>query len=97
MKPYPVFTVYGSDSCHYCALAREILENHGHYYNYVNVTTSPEIQKAFFEKTDYVKQVPQVFVDEPIRGYEVWIGGYDDLRAWLSGKYYIRGEHGKIV
>ena len=78
-------------------MAREILENHGHYYNYVNVTTSPEIQKAFFEKTDYVKQVPQVFVDEPIRGYEVWIGGYDDLRAWLSGKYYIRGEHGKIV
>ena len=54
MKPYPVFTVYGTDSCHYCAMAREILENHGQQYNYVEVTKSPEIQKAFFEKTDYV-------------------------------------------
>ena len=78
-------------------MAREILENHGKHYNYVEVTKSPEIQKAFFEKTDYVKQVPQIFVDEPIRGYEVWVGGYDDLRAWLAGNYRARGSNGEII
>ena len=97
MKPYPVFTVYGTESSHYCAMAREILENNGQQYNYVEVTKSPEIQKAFFEKTDYAKQVPQIFVDEPIRGYEVWVGGYDDLRAWLAGNYRARGSNGEII
>jgi glutaredoxin len=93
VKPYPVFTVYGAKTCHYCALAQEILENYGHEYNYVDVTASKSIQQAFFEKTSHAKTVPQIFVDEPMRGYEVHVGGYDDLVAWLTGKYKSKGKH----
>ena len=96
VKPYPVFTVYGAKTCRYCALAQEILENYGHEYNYVDVTSSMPVQKAFFEKTSYAKTVPQIFVDEPVRGYEVHVGGYDDLVAWLTGNYKTRGQHERV-
>lgn len=97
MKPYPVFTIYGTKTCHYCALAQEILENYGHEYNYVDVTASKPIQQAFFEKTSYAKTVPQIFVDEPVRGYEVHVGGYNDLVAWLTGNYKSKGQHDEQI
>jgi hypothetical protein len=28
-----------------------------------------------------------------MRGYEVHVGGYDDLVAWLTGKYKSKGKH----
>ena len=51
---------------------------------------SPEVQKAFFKKTNNAKTVPQIFMYDPVRAYgneemEVHIGGYEKLEKWLVG------------
>ena len=74
-----MFEVFGTSSCHFCAMAREVLENWGKEYNYIDVGENADIQKAFFTKFNNTKIVPQI-VDE--QGHH--IGGYVELREWLK-------------
>ena len=74
-----MFEVYGTSSCHYCAMTRELLENWGKQYNYIDIGSSVDVQKAFFIKFDNAKTVPQI-----VDGQGFHIGGYAELREWLK-------------
>ena len=74
-----MFEVYGTSSCHYCAMARELLENWGKEYNYIDIGDSVELTKAFLTKFNDTRTVPQIVDDQ---GYH--IGGYTELREWLK-------------
>ena len=73
-----MFEVYGTSSCHYCAMARELLENWGKKYDYIDIGESVEQTKEFFSKFNDTRTVPQIVWDGK------HIGGYTELREWLK-------------
>ena len=82
------YIVYGSETCRFCTLAQGLLDHYGKNYTYVDIMESPDVQKAFFKKTNNAKTVPQVFMYDPVRAYgneemEIHIGGYEKLELWL--------------
>lgn len=83
------YIIYGTDTCVFCDRAKTILNHYDKNWSYVDIMESPEIQKAFFKKTNNAKTVPQVFMYDPVRSYgneelEVLIGGYENLEQWLK-------------
>jgi len=99
-----VYTVYGFDDCPGCNKSKKLLEKHNKTFNYVNVVENLDVQKAFFKKTTGTEtpkplpRVPQIYWYDPIRSngdpnFEVHIGGLEDLEAWLTDNYRIKGQH----
>ena len=93
-----MYTVYGTPDCTYCERAKVLLDHYDKHWQFVNVMEKAEYMEAFNKKTNNAKKVPQIFVYQTVRGeYDVHIGGYDDLSAWLNGSYHTKGEHHKPV
>ena len=89
-----MYTIYGTPDCTYCERAKVLLDHYDKNWRSVNVMEKAEYMEAFNKKTKNAKKVPQIFLYQSARGeYEVHIGGYDDLQAWLDGSYQIRGQH----
>ena len=89
-----MYTIYGTPDCTFCERAKVLLDHYDKNWRSVNVMEKAEYMEAFNKKTKNAKKVPQIFLYQSARGeYEVHIGGYDDLQAWLDGSYQIRGQH----
>ena len=85
------YIVYGSDNCGYCTRAKEILEQYGRNYRYIDVMID-EVPTEFYHRTNNAKTLPQVFMHDPVRSYgdntlEVHIGGYTELEKWLEDRH----------
>ena len=71
--------VYGTNSCVFCDKAKQLLEQYGKEYTYIDVTENEDITAAFFKKFPNVKTVPQLSLTD---GHH--IGGYTELKKWLN-------------
>jgi len=93
-----LYTVYGTEECEYCQKAKVLLDHYNKNWRFVNIMEKKEYLEAFKKKTNNASKVPQVCLYQSARGeYEVHIGGYNDLQAWLDGSYQIRGQHTRPV
>lgn len=78
--------VYGKATCPHCVRAKEVLADAGIEYRYYDVVVDssalyrmiPEVKAIIGEKTPVT--VPQIWIDGK------YIGGADNLEAWLSSK-----------
>ena len=93
-----LYTVYGTHDCEYCERTKILLDHYKKNWRFVNVTEKAEYMEAFNKKTNNAKKVPQIFLYQTERGeYEVHIGGFNDLQAWLDNSYRIKGQHTRPV
>ena len=67
-------TIYSSDSCRYCTMAKRLLNSKGITPNEINVGRDPEMLNEMIVRSGR-RTVPQIFFDD------LHIGGYDDLLA----------------
>ena len=68
------YIIYGSDSCKYCVLAKELLITKGIEYTYHDITkTKTEVLDSLAEKTGNQRTMPVIFHDQ------IFIGGYTKL------------------
>ena len=73
-----MFEIYGTTSCTFCDRAKILLTMKEKEYTFINVAENDDITAAFFKKFPNVKTVPQIMEDDK------YIGGYQELREWLS-------------
>lgn len=93
-----MFTVYGAPDCTFCERTKILLDHYNKDWRWVDVTERAEYLEAFNRKTNNAKKVPQIFLYQTVRGeYEIHIGGYNDLQAWLDGSYKLKGQHTRPV
>jgi len=73
------FTVFGRPGCGYCVRARQLLEDRGYPFKYVDIQAEG-ISKADLSKTvgKTVETVPQIFHGQQ------YVGGCTDLEAYLK-------------
>lgn len=64
-------TIWSKPNCHYCVLAKKLLENRGIDYDEIVVTDDTIVE--FVETFPKVKTVPQIILDGEV------VGGYNDL------------------
>jgi glutaredoxin 3 len=67
-------TIYSSNSCGYCKMAKQLLARRGVVPQELNVDTSPDRRAEMIERTGR-RTLPQIFIGDR------HIGGYDDLAA----------------
>jgi len=68
-------TIYTSEICPYCIMAKELLKKKNVDLDELSIDTNPEYIDEAIKKSGGRKTVPQIFVDD------YHIGGYDDLSA----------------
>ncbi len=71
------YTIWGRPNCIWCERAKQLLEEYGEPYDYIELTVSN--QGSFAELTNGARTVPQTF--DPLGG---WIGGYEHLKEFLE-------------
>ena len=81
-----MFEIYGTTNCTYCDMAKKLLAVYDKEYTFIDVAEDEDITAAFFNKFPNVNKVPQIMFDGKDRGYEVHIGGYEELREWLTNQ-----------
>lgn len=73
--------IYTSDHCPYCIRAKQLLDAKKAKYQLINVTNDQAQRELLVEKSNGLRTVPQIFIDDQ------HIGGYDDLsRLSMQGK-----------
>ncbi|QDJ97434.1 putative thioredoxin [Aeromonas phage D6] len=71
--------VYGKDNCPYCVKAKELLEDKGIAFEYVDIKSSGIDTTQLSQLCGrQVTTVPQIFLDDE------HVGGFDDLNARLT-------------
>lgn len=68
-----VFTVYTTQTCPYCDMAKGLLKSKGLAFKEMNLTGDESAREALRIKAGGRTSVPQIFLGER------HIGGYDDL------------------
>lgn len=71
--------IYSSNMCPYCVRAKSLLESKGAEYTEYNISTDPKIIIEMLERTNGLKSIPQIFINDQ------HIGGSDELHE-LSSK-----------
>ena len=71
--------VYGRPDCSYCDKAKELLDETGLDYVYIDINEKPEARDMMRMRGHAM--VPQVYNED------VCIGGYTDMEAWLKRMY----------
>ena len=74
MTTKPNITIYGSETCAYCAAARMLLKKRGLDYDDVLVTGDEDKRREMIARSGS-DTVPQIFVGENA------IGGFDEFQA----------------
>ncbi|MFZ5875020.1 MAG: glutaredoxin family protein [Nitrospirota bacterium] len=69
--------LYTTDFCHYCRVAKSLLEGANIPYEEINISGTPEMRDVLVKKTGEWT-VPQIFVDGQ------YIGQDDELREWIK-------------
>ena len=70
----PTVTIYSTNYCPYCRMAKQLLERKGVPFTEVDVTDDPA-RRAWLVETTGRRTVPQVFIGDRS------VGGYDDMAA----------------
>jgi len=70
----PEITIYTSNLCPFCTMAKRLLSSKGVSYTELNVDTTPVLREDMMQRTNR-RTVPQIYIGEQ------HIGGFDDLRA----------------
>ena len=73
-----MFEIYGTTDCAYCDRAKILLAMKEKEYTFIDVAENDDITAAFFKKFPKVKTVPQIMDGDK------YVGGYQELREWLS-------------
>ena len=81
----PPLTLYGTQFCVFCAMARELLERKSVSYEDLDVNRDSELRKLM-EQRSQRRTVPQLFIGDR------HIGGYEELSALDSS-----GELDKLL
>jgi glutaredoxin 3 len=66
-------TVYSTTRCPYCLKAKRLLDSKNVQYKEIDITDDYEGRTKMIEKSNGMRTVPQIFIDE------THIGGCDDL------------------
>jgi glutaredoxin 3 len=69
--------LYTTDFCHYCRVAKSLLDDAKIPYEEINISGTPEMRDVLVNKTGEWT-VPQIFVDGR------YIGQDDELRDWIK-------------
>lgn len=73
--------IYTTQTCPYCDQAKRLLERKQAHYETVDVTNDHEQRQELIEKSNGLRTVPQIFIDDQ------HIGGFDALRKLdMQGK-----------
>jgi len=70
-----VYVIYSQDSCRFCVMAKELLENHGQ--EYVEISIDEDTDAKNYIKS-FTNTVPQIFLGKQL------IGGYQELTEQLQ-------------
>ena len=73
-----MFEIYGTTSCTFCDRAKILLAMKEKEYTFIDVAENDDITAAFFKKFHNVQTVPQIMDGDK------YVGGYQELREWLS-------------
>ncbi len=73
-----MFEIYGTTNCAFCDRAKILLAMKEKEYIFIDVAEDEDITAAFFKKFPNVQRVPQIMDDDK------YVGGYEELREWLS-------------
>ncbi|CCG43285.1 glutaredoxin domain-containing protein [Magnetospirillum molischianum] len=65
--------VYSTATCPHCVRAKSFLRSAGVEFEEVNLTTNPERQAEFAERTNGARAVPQIIIGNKL------VGGADEL------------------
>ena len=79
LEDYKGNVVYGKDNCPFCAMAKEELSVRGIDYEYVDLAKEGKTAAEVTGRKD-VKTVPQIYLNGE------YIGGYDQLKAFLENR-----------
>ena len=75
------YKIYATETCPYCHMAKELLENKKIEYEYLTLEASSPIMEEIKTYTKW-STVPLVFeVDD--KGTETFVGGFSELNAKL--------------
>ena len=66
-------TVFSSIRCPYCIKAKRLLDSKNVQYEEIDITDDDEARTKLIEKSNGMRTVPQIFIDE------THVGGCDDL------------------
>ena len=73
--------IYTQAACPYCDLAKKEMDSRGWEYTVYSInegSLAKNNRASLFERLPDVKTVPQIWINDN------HIGGYDDLKTWLS-------------
>ena len=82
--------IYGSTTCPYCTKAKNLAEQYGLQYEYINIKDSADALTAFEQrfismKVSVPRTVPQIFIEySPFE--DEYIGGFEDFEKWMKKK-----------
>jgi len=65
--------IYTSNHCHFCVLAKNLLQSKGLEYEEIDVSNDMEARAELVKKSNGMRTVPQIFFGDE------HVGGYDDL------------------
>ena len=68
-----MIAIYTKNNCPYCIRAKDLLNKRKLKYKEINISENPELLEEMLEKSQGMKTMPQIFIDEK------HIGGCDDL------------------
>jgi glutaredoxin 3 len=77
MRAMSKVQLYTTDFCHYCRVAKALLDEAKIPYEEINISGTPEMRDVLVNKTGEWT-VPQIFVDGQ------YIGQDDELREWIK-------------
>ncbi|MFN7135976.1 MAG: glutaredoxin 3 [Thermomonas sp.] len=71
---HPPITIYSTEVCPYCVMAKNFLKSKGMRWSEVRIDTDPAAREKMVALTRRTS-VPQIFIGD------VHVGGYDDMMA----------------
>ena len=70
----PEILIYTTAICHYCVMAKRLLDKKGAAYTEINVDVQTGLREEMMRKTNR-RTVPQIYIGD------LHVGGFDDLYA----------------
>lgn len=74
-----MFKIYGTDKCHYCILAKNLLKKENILYEFIDVSDKvSETLDKYSKITKNQRTIPLIFYDK------LFIGGYIELSEYIK-------------
>ena len=79
--------IYTSENCSYCAEATKLLDSKKLRYQWIDVTNDPAQRQLMIEKSNGLRTVPQIFIDNQHIGPAGAIQQKITVLNWSSVKF----------